>query len=479
MRIHGAAGEVTGSCFEVTTDRAHLLVDFGMFQGSQDQETRNAVPPALDFKTLDAVIVTHAHIDHCGRLGMLPALGFEGPVLTTEPTAELLPRVLTSSATLQQTRVQEHRAGTAPSSRVLAPAHLATAIAIRTVPPTVLFTHRHAERVARSIRAIAFMEWESIAEGVEMRFLHASHVVGAASIELRIQRAGGGEAARVIFSGDIGPMANQLLAPHQWSDRAPDLLIMESTNGARRFQQTDQYTALVEILKEAREKNQRVLAPVFALGRAQTILQLLARASRDGVLQGMPVYLDSAMAARATELYARHPQLLEASLHRACIRGTNPLHFPELHTLMSRRESESIDRVKVGCVIMAGSGFCDAGPILRHVRLAIDQPDTRILFTGHQLDGLLGHGLLHGATRVEINGAALDVKAKIDRIPGISGHGDCDDLLAWVKRMPGAPTTIALVHGSVEAREEFGAILRQNVASDVVHPSVGDSLPVY
>jgi metallo-beta-lactamase family protein len=244
---------------------------------------------------------------------------------------------------------------------------------------------------------------------------------------------------------------------------------MESTNGARKFPQVDQYQLLVEILKEAKAKNQRVLAPVFALGRAQTILQLLARASRDGVLQGMPVYLDSAMAVRASELYARHPNLLEESLHRSCMRGTNPLHFPELHTLMSRRESESIDRIKTACVIMAGSGFCDAGPILRHVKLAIDQPDTRILFTGHQLDGLLGHGLLHGATRVEINGAA---------IAGISGHGDADDLLAWVKRMPGSPQTIALVHGAVEAREEFAAILRQNVSSDVRLPSLGDSLYV-
>ncbi len=478
VRIHGAAGEVTGSCYEVTTPHAHLLVDFGMFQGAPEQELRNTIPPDLDFATLDAVLVTHAHVDHCGRLGMLPGLGFQGPVLATEPTAELLPRVLTSSATLQQTRTQEHRGGTAPSSRVLAPHHLASSIPIRKDPPVVLFTHRNAERVARSVRAIPFMEWESIADGVEMRFLHASHVIGAASIELRVARPDGGEPVRLLFSGDIGPIENPLLAPHQWSDRPADLLIMESTNGARRFPQVDQYQLLIEILKEARAKNQRVLAPVFALGRAQTILQLLARASRDGILQGMPVYLDSAMAVRASELYARHPKLLEESLHRQCIRGTNPLHFPELHTLMSRRESESIDRVKTACVILAGSGFCDAGPILRHVQLAIDQPDTRILFTGHQLDGLLGHGLLNGATRVEINGAALDVNAKIDRIAGISGHGDSDDLLTWIGRMAGPPKTIALVHGSVEARSEFASILRQHVTSDVVEPALGDILRV-
>ncbi|MSQ90174.1 MAG: MBL fold metallo-hydrolase [Phycisphaerales bacterium] len=478
VRIHGAAGEVTGSCYEVITRGAHLLVDFGMFQGTMDQEMRNLVAPDLDFSTLDAVLVTHAHIDHCGRLGMLPALGFNGPVLVTEPTAELLPRVLTSSATLQQLRITEHRAGTAPTSRVLAPANLATAIGIRTEPPPVLFMHRAAERVGRAIRALPFMVWEPIAEGVDLRFLHASHVIGAASIELRVQRVGGGDPVHVLFSGDVGPIANPLLAPHQWPEQTPDLLVMESTNGARRFQQVDQYQEFVSILKETRAKNQRLLLPVFALGRAQTMLQMFARASRDGVLQGMPVYLDSAMASRASELYARHPALLEASVHRACMRGTNPLHFPELHTLMSRRESESVDRIQTACVILAGSGFCDAGPILRHVKLAIDQPDTRILFTGHQLDGLLGHGLLAGATRVEINGAALDVRAKIDRIAGISGHADADDLLEWVKRMGPSPATIALTHGSEEARGEFAAILRASVTSDVRLPNVGDTLAV-
>lgn len=478
VRVHGAAGEVTGSCYEVTTARARLLIDFGMFQGSPEQETRNVSAPNLDFEKLDAVLVTHAHIDHCGRLGMLPALGYEGPVLTTEPTAELLPRVMTSSATLQQVRIQEKRAGTAPSSRVLAPAHLATAIPIRSEPPPILFTHRHAERVARLIRAVPFMEWEPIADGVDARFLHASHVVGAASIELRVQREAGGDPAHVLFSGDIGPIENPLLAPHQWPDRAQDLVIMESTNGARRFKQVDQYEALCVILREASAKGQRILAPVFALGRAQTMLQLFARASREGVLAGLPVYLDSAMACRASELYARHPHLLEESVRRSCLRGSNPLHFAELHTLMSRRESESIDRVRTACVIMAGSGFCDAGPILRHVQVAIEQPTTRILFTGHQLDGLLGHGLLNGATRVEINGAELEVRATIDRLAGISGHGDADDLLTWVKRMPGVTRQVALVHGAEESRQAFATELRANGITDIQMPMVGDVLQV-
>ncbi len=477
VRIHGAAGEVTGSCYEVIGPESRVLVDFGMFQGTPDQEARNAIAPELDFASIDAVIVTHAHVDHCGRIGMLPRLGFTGPVFVTEPTAELLPRVLVSSASLQQLRLEEAKKGTRPVARVLEPAHLAMPIPPVSAPLPVLFFHRDADKVRKAMRALPFKEWEPVADGIEMRFLHASHVVGAASVEMKIERAGT-EPVFLLFSGDIGPMASPLMAPHQWPDRAPDLLVMESTNGARRFPRTGQLQSIESILAEARAKGQRVLIPVFALGRAQTVLFMIARAAHDGVLGDMPVYLDSAMGVRASELYARHPHLLEATVRHEFLRGRNPLHFPQLHALMSRRESEAIDRVKSGCVVLAGSGFCDAGPILRHMKLAIDQPDTRILFAGHQPEGMLGEGLLRGATKVEIDGEVLDVRAKIDRIEGISGHGDADDLLEWLRRMPGAPREIALTHGSQDAREAFARDLKQTTTAAVHLPSVGDTITV-
>jgi len=476
--VHGAAGEVTGSCTEIITPHARLLIDFGMFQGGPEQEPRNALLPPVDFQSLSAVVVTHAHVDHCGRLGMLEKLGFVGPVLCTEATAELLPRVMLSSATLQQTRVHEYREGTAPTSRILAPQNLVTTIPIRSSPPLVLFTHRHAEAVIRRLRAVAFQAWERIAEGIDCRFHFASHVIGAASVEVRVQVPGRSRAVHLLFSGDLGPLSNPLLAPHQWPHDPPDLVVMESTNGARRFSAADRTEAFYDIMTQARREQQRVLVPTFALGRAQTLLQLLASASRAGILAGMPVYLDSAMAVRATELYARNPSELAPSVSAECMRGVNPLHFPELHALMSRRESEAIDRVKSGCVVLAGSGFCDAGPILRHLRLGVDQPDTRVLLTGHQLDGLLGHGLLHGATRVEINGAALDVKARIDRIEGVSGHADANDLLEWLRRMPALPQMVVLNHGAEQARAALAADVRTLGVASVLLPSAGQLIEV-
>lgn len=477
VRVHGAAGEVTGSCHELITPRARIVIDFGMFQGSLAQEMRNLEPPAIDFAGVDAVVLTHAHVDHVGRLGMLDALGFDGQVLCTPPTADLAPRVLISSASLQKLRVEEHAAGTLPTARVLEPAHLVGVRTVRTSAPPVLFGHRAAERVAKRIAPLAYQAWTEVADGVRIRMLDASHVLGSASVEVEVSGVPGGM-RRVLFSGDVGPMRHPLLAPHDVPESAPDLVVMESTNGGRRFRGEDPWDRMSAILEEAVRRGQRVIIPVFALGRAQSVLQLLARASRAGMLKGTPVYLDTAMAVRASDLHMRYPDLLAERPRRDVLAGRSPLHFDELHALTSRRESEAIDRVHGACVIMAGSGFCDAGPILRHLLHAIDREDARIVFTGHQIEGLLGDGILKGASRVEINGSERDVRAAVDRIEGVSGHADADDLLDWVRAMPGRPGRIALVHGTPDGRTRFAAQLREAIGTEPICPSLGESIVV-
>ncbi len=477
VRVHGAAGEVTGSCYELRTPRARVLLDFGMFQGSLAQEARNLTPPDVDFADVDAVVVTHAHVDHVGRLGMLDALGFEGPIVCTAPTADLLPRVLIGSATLQRVRLEEHASGTLPDARVVEPAHLVTPRAVRTAPPPVMFGHRAAERMARRIEPVPYRTWTSVAEGVRVRLHDAAHVLGAACAEFEVSRPGR-DAARILFSGDIGPARHPLLAAHGRVDRAPDLVVMESTNGGRRFRGEDPWDAMRTIVETAVRRGQRVIIPVFALGRAQSVLQLLTRASRGGLLRGTPVYLDTAMAVRASDLHMRYPDLLADGPQRDVRAGRSPLHFDELHSLTSRRESESLDRVHGACIIMAGSGFCDAGPILRHLAHAIDREDARIVFTGHQIEGLLGDGIMRGATRVEINGAQREVRAHIDRIEGVSGHADADDLMDWVESMPGRPAKLALTHGTDSGRAAFAAELSSRLGIDALMPSIGDVIAV-
>lgn len=477
VRVHGAAGEVTGSCYELRTPRARVMVDFGMFQGSLAQEQRNLTTPDIDFADVDAVVVTHAHVDHVGRLGMLDALGFEGRIVCTAPTADLLPRVLIGSATLQRVRLEEHASGTLPDARVTEPAHLVTPRAIRTSPPPLLFGHRAAERIVRCIDPIPYRAWTEVAEGVRVRLLDASHVLGAACAEFEVARPGK-DAARILFSGDVGPARHPLLAAHGVPERAPDLLIMESTNGGRRFRGEDPWEAMRAIIEEAVRRGQRVIIPVFALGRAQSVLQLLTRASRGGLLRGTPVYLDTAMAVRASDLHMRYPDLLADAPQRDVRAGRSPLHFDELHSLTSRRESEALERVRGACIIMAGSGFCDAGPILRHLSHAIGREDARIVFTGHQIEGLLGDGIMRGATRIEINGAPRDVRARIDRIEGVSGHADADDLMEWVDAMPGRPAKVALTHGTPQGRAAFAQELRARLGVDAQMPSIGDVLAV-
>jgi metallo-beta-lactamase family protein len=232
------------------------------------------------------------------------------------------------------------------------------------------------------------------------------------------------------------------------------------------------------IIEEAVRKGQRVIIPVFALGRAQSVLQLLTRASRGGLLRGTPVYLDTAMAVRASDLHMRYPDLLADAPRRDVLAGRSPLHFDELHSLTSRRESEALERVQGACIIMAGSGFCDAGPILRHIAHAIDRDDARIVFTGHQIEGLLGDGIMRGATRIEINGAQRDVRARIDRIEGVSGHADADDLMDWIEAMPGRPAKLALTHGTANGRTAFAKELSARLGVDALQPAIGDVIEV-
>ncbi len=473
VTLFGAAGEVTGSCTLVESEFSRVLVDFGMFQGAPEQELRNADPPPIDFAKLDAVVLTHAHVDHCGRLGMLSRLGFNGPIIVSDATSEILPRVLRSSATLQFVRVEEHGAGTAPSFEVLEPAHLMQSSRARDVPPVVLFGHRDADRVAKMVRAIPWSAWHELPGGMRVRLHHACHVVGAASVELELEH--GGARRRVLCSGDIGPFDNPLLAAHQWPERAPDLVVMECTNGHRSLREKDAVRTFDAVVHDAVANGRRLLFPVFALGRAQQLQQHFARLSRDGALDGFQVYLDSGMAVHGATVLERHPRLLAPGPQRMMLRGESPLEFPQLHRLTSRSQSEDLRSIRGGCAILAGSGFCDAGPILRHLLDHLEDEGTSLVFTGFQLEGSLGRALLEGATRVRVNGHERRVRCRIERVEGVSGHGDREDLLRWFAGFPQRPARVVLNHGIAGARSEFSAALA--TGGTAVHtPMLGEPI---
>jgi metallo-beta-lactamase family protein len=461
LTFFGAAGEVTGSCTLLETEHARILVDFGLFQGSPAQELRNVDPPPVDFRRLDLVVCTHAHIDHCGRLGMLPRLGFDRVVMCTEPTAELLPMVLRSSANLQKVRLTEHRDGTGPEAIVLdPPPDPAIAEAMeRYEDPPVIYGTGDAERVARMLVGVPYGAWRDVATGVRMRMHDAAHVIGSASVEFEVTH--GGKRTRIVFSGDVGPSGDGYLAERGRCPEA-DVVIMESTTGSRPDDAptSDIAAELREVVEDCRHGRRTAVMPTFSVGRAQLIVHHLARLAREGALEGVPVYLDSPMAIRGAELCRRYPALLSRTARAMSDAGDSPFEFEGLHCLWSRKHSLRVAGREGAGIVLAGSGFCDAGPVLHHLQQRLGDDRGYVVFTGYVLPGSLAAALAEGrARRVRINGDEIDVRARVRRLHGLSGHADPRQMTDWLVGGGRAPGMVLLNHGDQGAREALQARL--------------------
>ncbi len=469
IEFHGAAGEVTGSCTLLTTAKARVLVDFGMFQGSPAEEARNAIAPRIDFSTLDAIILTHAHIDHCGRLGMVPTLGFKGKIYCTTATHELLGRVMRSSARLQRARFYERASGTGPWSRALMPGEEPAG------PPDFAPAPRlfDAPEVRQTMDAVQGVELETevkIAPLMSLTFRNAGHIPGAASAEISI---GVGAARRIVlFSGDLGPERSSLLAPPHKPARA-DVVIVESTNGERRRDGgADPEAKLAEIVEDAATRKAKVIIPCFALGRAQLLVHRFARLHARGLLRGLNVYVDSPMAVHGIESLYRNPEYLTPDLCAAVRAGGAPLWFPELHYVLSKRESMAIDRMVHGGIILAGSGFMDAGPVMRHLSESIDRRDCIVVLSGYQPEGGFAWKLQRGADRVQIDGKILPVHASTVRVEGLSGHADQDDLVKWFAGFGEKPGRVLINHGTDSARAALAARLSTELGIESAMPAL-------
>ncbi|MEY3143282.1 MAG: hypothetical protein RLY21_1775 [Planctomycetota bacterium] len=468
LEFHGAAGEVTGSCTLLRTKKARILVDFGMFQGTPADEARNAIPPEIDFASLDAVIVTHAHIDHCGRLAMLPELGFKGRIYCTTATHELLGRVLRSSARLQRARFYERADGSAPWARALMPGEEAGGPP-EFPPAQRLFDTPEVRDTMDMIEGVPLDREVKIAPLVSLIFRNAGHIPGAASAELTV--GAGADKRIVLFSGDLGPERSALLAPPYRPARA-DVVVVESTNGERRRDANlDPETALAAIVADAARRKAKVIVPCFALGRAQLLVYRLARLHARGLMHGLNVYVDSPMAVHGIESLYRHPEYLAPELTAAVRSGGAPLWFPELHYILSKRESMAIDRMVHGGIILAGSGFMDAGPVLRHLSESIDREDCVIVLSGYQPEGGFAWRIQRGADRAQFSGKTLPVRAKSVRVEGLSGHADQDDLVKWFSSFGEKPSRVVINHGVDTARAALAARLKTELGIESTLPA--------
>ena len=457
ITVHGAAGEVTGSAYLVETGRARVLVDFGMFQGGARTEAKNTVPSGLDPRQLDAMLLTHAHLDHSGRLPLLLKAGYQGRIYATDATRELTGLILRDSAKVQahdidrQNRKRE-RAGEPP----LEP----------------LYDADRVDQTMQLFENVAFDQPCDVAEGFTARYRQAGHMLGSASIELTVQE--NGQAKVVVFSGDIGPAGLAIIQDAVPFNRA-DLVFMESTYGDRDNKPVKETLAEFRaIIQEAVNRKARILVPAFAVGRTQQIIYHLNELFCAGTVAPFPVYLDSPMAIEATRIYTHHPDLFDdeaKALDRTCEIAHNHAHVKPTPTA---QDSMKLNEAPGPCLIMAGAGMCNAGRILHHLKHGLWQPDTVVMIVGYQADGSLGRQLVDGADTVRIFGETIAVKAQVHTLNGFSAHAGQSGLLNWFGDLAPSKPRVVLTHGEARGREPLAALLRQRHGCAPMLPIQGD-----
>jgi len=454
ITILGAAGgEVTGSAYWVETSRARVLVDFGMFQGGKAAEAKNH-RGAEGVPKPDAVVVTHAHLDHTGRLPLLAKHGYRGPVFASEATLEMMDLILRDSAKIQaQDAVRTNRKLERAGEPLSEP----------------LYTPQHVETIRSLSQPVPFHQPVTVAEGISIRLVEAGHMLGSSSIELTAED--NGERRVVVFSGDLGPRGVPILRDYETLTQA-DLVIMESTYGDhdhRPFAETvDEFLA---ILKSAIASKGKVLVPTFAVGRAQLLLTLLAWAFRRGHLSPFPIFLDSPMAIEATKIYSHHEELFDEQMVEFLKERPMIEDLRSLTLSATADESRKINDVPGPCLVLAGAGMCNAGRIQHHLKQNLWRPETHVLIVGYQASGTLGRMLVEGEKRVSIHGEKIAVRAQVHTLGGFSAHAGQTDLLKWFGALAPSQPRVVLTHGELEPRATLAGLVRERFGITPVLPA--------
>jgi metallo-beta-lactamase family protein len=444
LSFHGADRSVTGSCHLVECAEKRILVDCGLYQGSRELDEDNADAFGFDAASIDYLLLTHAHLDHCGRLPLLAKRGFRGEIIATAASRELARLVLLDAAHLQEEDARYHARKLERQGK--------GGNAIKPLYSTV-----DAMRCFDFFgRTAVYGKALSLAPGVQATFIDAGHILGSASIVLALEEKG--RKTSVLFSGDLGNTGHFLLRKPSIPPHAENV-VMETTYGDRLHKELapsieELFTAISETFK----RGGNVVIPTFALERAQELLYFLNQGIAQGRMPGStPVYLDSPMAISATEIFRRYPNSFEPDAAKLFQEGHDPLNLPALHFTRETAESIAINAVKSGAIIMAGSGMCTGGRIRHHLRNNLGRGASSVVFVGFAANGTLARRIIDGAKEVNIFGETIPVRARIHTINGFSAHADQAELLAWHKQT-GAKRTF-LVHGEEETMGQFGAKL--------------------
>lgn len=455
----GAAGEVTGSCYRVDTDDVSFLVDCGMFQGGRESDSRNRQALSFDVGAIDFVVLTHAHLDHCGLLPRLVAFGYRGPVHTTEATGDFLQPMLEDSAHLHES--DAHR-----MTRKFREKHQRKEFA-------PLYTVQQARDSLRHLKRHPYGQFFQPHPLVRLLFRDTGHILGAASLEARVQS--GKRELTVVFSGDVGMPGRPLVKDPVPAAHA-DVMLIESTYGNRNHKSLQAtYDELALALNGARSAKGNVIVPAFALGRTQEMLVVMLDLLRQKRIAPLEVFIDSPLAQKATEITWQHMNDLDLHTRELLAdwrRGALPL---VVHYMDSPDDSRSLNRVMSGAVIIAGSGMCDGGRVRHHLIRNLPRPECAVVFCGFQAAGTLGRRIVDGQSRVRILGEEVAVRAQRYTLGGLSSHADQDGLIDWLSALDAPPARTFVVHGELLAATQFAETIRARLHwQDVEVPSTND-----
>ena len=491
LQFLGAAGCVTGSQFLLTVGNRRVLVDCGMFQGSPEEVERNRMPFAFDTGSLDAALLTHAHLDHCGRLPALTRAGYAGPIHATHATVDLAEIVLRDSAKQQvefaerwnrrHKREAEEKAAEVESEAEAAdvesddetlPERMRKAAPEgRTETRQPLYDDGDVDRVIKQARGCDYGAEIEVTDGVTAVFHDAGHILGSAIIELRL--ADGDQRRTIVFSGDLGRDDSPILRDPTPLSHA-EYVVVESTYGNREHDPQDEaVNELVQAISEVAEDEGVLLMPAFAIGRTQDVIWVLDELVRQGRIPRVPLYLDSPMASRATTVYVDHPEVYDEETGALLRSGDSPLNYPGQQFTDSVEDSKAIRHAKRPIMVVASSGMLTGGRIMHHLKDFLPDPKCTLLFIGYQGEGTLGRHIQDGGRTARIDGQEIDVRCRVRSISGFSAHADEHELEAWLAHFGRAgaadgkaPKKVFIVHGDPDAAEAFAARIGSELKMD-------------
>jgi metallo-beta-lactamase family protein len=449
LNFHGAAGEVTGSCYLIQSGGRNILLECGLIQGSPEEEARNSQPFPFDPKLIDAVVLSHAHIDHSGRIPLLVKSGYTGPIYTQSACRDLCRIMLRDAAFLNEKEAEWSNRKRQRKGQDL-------------VDP--LYTMKDAQLAMRRFRVLDYEEEQEIVPGVRLRLRDAGHILGSSIVELWLKE--GSASKKIVFSGDLGHHGAPILRDPTIIKKA-DLVLLESTYGDRLHRPwTETWQEMHEVMQAAQKAKGNILIPSFAVGRSQELLYLFAKHSDAWQLDRWQIFLDSPMAIEATEVYARYTELYDHETRQLLHQNQRRGWLPNLHLSRTSNQSMRLNQVRSGAIIIAGSGMCTGGRIKHHLKHNLWRSDCHIIIVGFQAEGTLGRQLVEGTSEVRLWGETIRVAARIHTVGGLSAHADQQGLMDWYNHFEHAPPVV-LVHGEPPALDVLAQRLERETGAKV------------